>query len=241
MAAPTDNKGLNLAPDAGAIATDTYFAVQQSSAAGIIQKMAQSSMSNTTGVTGVGFDNDKTFMTPKGLGLTIATDSSSGIARLATSTNIEGKTGDNVLTAGNMDKIFQEGIQQTGNIEQTDVDTGSTEGTVTIVNVLASTYGQMAHYEGQFTYVSDSNEETKDLYFDNLRQPLQYVVGHGHYERDSVTGLKIPFTCSFNAAGAPTDGIGRVLMGINTGTAGLNWDTGETYTIDFVIDYLCVI
>ena len=242
MAVPTDNKELKLAPDAGALSTDTYFAVQQNSASGIIQRMAQSVMAQNTAITGQGFQDDKKFITPKGLGLTVSSETSKGIIQLSQDSDIANKTGDTALSAGKMDKIFQEGIQQTGNIIQNDVDTGSTEGTVTITNVLSSTYGQMGHHEGQFTYESDSNNETKNLYFDNVRQPLQLVVGSGHYSRsDKDPTLKFPFTFTLNAAGAPTNGIGRVLMNVNTGTEGLNWSTGITYTLDFAIDYLAVI
>jgi hypothetical protein len=242
MAAPTDNKELKLAPDAGALATDTYFAVQQDSATGIIQRLKQSVMAITTAITGQGFLDDKRFITPKGLGATVGSETNPGIVELASDSEIVSKSGTKVLSAEKMDKIFQEGIQQTGNIIQNDVDAGATQGTVTVGNVIGSTYGQMGHYEGSFAYESDSNDETKNIYFDNVRQPLQTVVGHGHYSRsDKASTLKFPFTCTFTAAGTPTNGLGRVLMNINTGIEGLNWSTGITYSIDFAIDYLAVI
>jgi hypothetical protein len=241
MAAPTDNKGLELAPDAGTPTGNLKFAVQAGATTGIIQKILFSALSFTTKITGLDLNSTTKWMTPNAFTLTTATESAYGTVRNASTADINGKTSTDVLTAEKMDDIFQTGMQQTGTIDQSDVDVGSTQGIVTITSVRGSTEGQMGFYQGTFDYNSDSNLEYKSLYFNNARQPLQRVGGAGTYIRSDKPLRRYPFNYIIEAAGSPVDGVGRIRMDIDTGIDGVNWDTSLTYTLDFTTRYFAII
>ena len=229
MAQATDNKDLSQAPNAGNPQADMLHAVQQNTATGIIQKMPHSSMAITGEITGQGFLEENKFVTPAAFQATNAKESSYGTVKIADDTAIESKSGDDTLTAGRMDKIFQVGIQETGTIRQLDIDAGASDGTVTIIDFRTSTFGQLGLWNGRFTYVPDSDARVKSIFIDNMRVPVDEQSLSGNYTVNSED--KTPSIGVRLIPISDTDGIGRVRLDIGTTEEGINWDNANTYTV----------
>lgn len=218
-------------PSGGTPLATTHITVQQANADSIGQQIQWTNFLKKDIISGQQFSSETLAITPKSFADTLASETSIGTVQLASNTDITNGTGNDVLSASKMDKIFEEGIKQTGDINQSDVDAAS-QGTVTINSIRASTFGKLVYLSGQFTFDSSASEEKRSLYFNNTRVPVQYTAIGGQYERSDKVGLKLPMTLGVESAGA-----NRIRMDISTEGEGVNWDTGLTYTIDFTIQY----
>jgi len=236
MAAPTKNEGLDtVSSNLGTLTKGTKFAVQGESTTGILQVTTFENMSESGAMTNT--VDDAKIVTPKAFFNTKATETKYGVVELADGIDIGLQQDDKVLTSARIPDIMLSAIKPDLSVQQSGVD-AATQGTVTIVDVRGSTYGQMSFLGGTFNYASNGNADTKEIYINDCRQPLMAVEGYAAYVRNDEPTTRRKFSIKISSSGVNTNGIGQIKLSINTAQAGLNWETGKTYVIDFGITFI---
>lgn len=236
MAAPTDNKGLDLAPDHGTSNSLMKFAVQGNSITGIIQKITFSDLSHSAEITGLDVNDTTKWVTPKAFTETLATESRVGTVELATDAEILNKTATKALIAGNVDKILESGIPLSTAIAGSDID-ALTEGTLTNRDLRKLTYGTRGKIEGVFTFAPSVTTKTAKIYINNIIQPNDYInTGTGTITNvtDSPTELH-SLGVKIESSGTSVSGGGQIIITLGQGSTA--WNTSKLYAIGLNIDY----